>query len=381
MNWNFFSGDRRCGDEIFAFWAEEDFPVFRETKDLQQISIQAESLINNSVGENSKSMDNVVKSQIGSLFNFDKIKDANDLMQEFRNLPPQYKTVELEYDPQRSEQLKASMTTAAVKGKRIVHAERGSLTQTASLSASDKSRRLNIVMIAKPGVSLGKKRDNDIVLRLCPRNSLNDGQTLRISGTHGLMELKDGRLHVSDPGSSNGCTLDGETVDTQGRPIKKRGEVLEAAGVLRLGIEPVGNVRKIDWRQYESLMTLEKETLWDYQFNPHLNAVRLRRLNNLDAKDANGEEGYVLLYRAATIGSAPECLLRFEDKELEPVHAAIVYMNGRFYLEHLTSLTDVFVNTITISKNELMPLSFGDQLLIARLRLQFEQRYQLFVNL
>ncbi|NLW83470.1 MAG: FHA domain-containing protein [Phycisphaerae bacterium] len=80
------------------------------------------------------------------------------------------------------------------------------------------------------------------------------------------------------------------------------------------------------------------------------------------------------------MGSAPECSLYFEDRGLEPVHAGIFYMNGRFNLDNLTDLTDVFVNDVTLSKNELMPLSFGDHILIARLRLQFEQRYQLFVN-
>ena len=89
----------RQNKDIYAFWAEEDFPVFRETKDLQQISIQADTFIDNSVGDNSKVMGNAVKNQIDSLVSIGKIKNTNDLMSEYRKLRPDYKILQLIYDP------------------------------------------------------------------------------------------------------------------------------------------------------------------------------------------------------------------------------------------------------------------------------------------
>ena len=76
------------------------------------------------------------------------------------------------------------------------------------------------------------------------------------------------------------------------------------------------------------LMNPEAEPLWDNAFNPHLNAIRLRRFNNLGQDDSHGKEGYVLVYRVA-LGASPDCALCFEDKRLEPVHAGFI-RNGRF---------------------------------------------------
>lgn len=230
-------------------------------------------------------------------------------------------------------------------------------------------------------ISLGKKRVNDIVTRICPRSTANDILTNRISRKHCVLELKDGQLWISDPGSPNGTVFAGSKIEQDGVKYKRQGKELELGGALAFRVDCVTNVQKVDWRQYMPLMNPEAEPLWDNAFNPHLNAIRLRRFNNLGQDDSHGKEGYVLVYRVATLGASPDCALCFEDKGLEPVHAGFVYMNGRFYLENLTELTDVFVNEVMMSKNELMPLSFGDQILIARVRLQFEQRYQLFVNL
>jgi Mg2+/Co2+ transporter CorB len=82
----------------------------------------------------------------------------------------------------------------------------------------------------------------------------------------------------------------------------------------------------------------------------------------------------------ATVGSGNDCSITVTDKGLEPVHTAIFYLTDRFYLENLTDLTDVTVNDTTVSKNELIPLSFGDRIRIARLDTKFLQKTQLFID-
>jgi len=95
----------RQGEEIHAFWAEKDFPVFQETTDLNQISIQAETFIDSSIGDGSKVMATDINNQLDSLKNIGKIKNTNDFIDEYRKLPPDYKVQQLIFDPESSKYL------------------------------------------------------------------------------------------------------------------------------------------------------------------------------------------------------------------------------------------------------------------------------------
>jgi len=380
-----FRVNARCGEQIYAFWAEEDFPVFRETKDLRQISIQAEKFIDNSIADNSKNMGNAVKNQIGSLLSIGKIKDANDLMREFRNLTPLYKTIRLEYDPKRSEELKNSLTISVcpqAPAKRIVKSDRGSLTDTASLHIESKEKPVNAVLIAKPTVTIGRARKYDIIARVLPRSAENDPKSLRISAEplQCQLDLTEKGLFIKDIGSPNGTTLDGKNVGSKGGQIDAKTKELELAGVFALSIKWCNSKQGPKDTPYEESLADRIGQLWKVGTKAGINSITLERINNLGIDDWNGSESYCLIYRMATVGSGNNCSIQFADKGLESVHAAILYLADRFYLENLTDLTDVTVNDTTISKNELMPLSFGDRIRIARLDMKFLQKYQLFID-
>ena len=79
-------------------------------------------------------------------------------------------------------------------------------------------------------------------------------------------------------------------------------------------------------------------------------------------------------------GSDPRCAICFSDKDLQPFHAAIVYLNDRFYLENPYEKEDVFVNDISLSKGDLIPLNIGDRIQIVRLAILFNHKYQLYLN-
>jgi predicted component of type VI protein secretion system len=119
--------------------------------------------------------------------------------------------------------------------------------------------------------------------------------------------------------------------------------------------------------------------MWETAAKAVINAITLERIGNLGEDDKNGYESYCLIYRMATVGSASSCSIRIIDKGLEPIHAGILYLGRRFYLENLSKLTDV-VNDRTLSKGELMPLSFGDRIRIARLDMRILQRSQIFID-
>ncbi len=131
---------------------------------------------------------------------------------------------------------------------------------------------------------------------------------------------------------------------------------------------------------YKKVISEPLGPTWEMATKAGLNSITLERLNNLGANDKNGFEKYCLVYRIATIGSAPHCSIGFVDKGLEPIHAAILYLGRRFYLENLSDLTGVVVNDTMLSNNELVPLSFGDRIRIARLDMKFQQWSQLFID-
>ena len=111
-----------------------------------------------------------------------KIKSAYDFMTEYKKLPPKFQILRLTFDPDRSEQLTNSLTTTkkAAKGKRIVEYARGSLTDSACLQVQSKDRPVNIVLVSKSKITLGKNRRNDIITRICPRSVANDNQSNQI---------------------------------------------------------------------------------------------------------------------------------------------------------------------------------------------------------
>jgi hypothetical protein len=108
--------------------------------------------------------------------------------------------------------------------------------------------------------------------------------------------------------------------------------------------------------------------------------VSLTRQGNLNPDDTRGSDRYCLVYRLASLGSGQGSSICIPDKGLEAMHVVFVYINSRFYLENITDLTNVTVNETALSKNELMPLSFGDRIRIARLDLEFCQKKQLYIG-
>ncbi|MFC1604323.1 FHA domain-containing protein [Planctomycetota bacterium] len=373
----------RQGNSIYAYWADTDLPIFEHTQDLRNISIQADKLIDfGSVSDNAKNMGNSVRNHIENLLKFDKIRTANDLMTEYRKLPKNFKMLRLTFDADRSEQLTNSLTIAEAvdKGKRVIQSERGSLTDTASLQIKSKDRPVNIMLVAKSTVTFGKNRRNDIITRICPRSEVNDNQSNKIGRDHCRLELTEKGVFIKDNNSANGTLLDGKTIDTDDRQIKANSKELELGGVLKMSVRYLSEKRSIDIAIYKKIVEESLGPMWELAAKAGANSITLYRLNNLGIDGKNGSESYCLIYRVATLGSDPHCSISFADKGLEPMHAAILYLGRRFYLENVSDLTDVVVNETTLSKNELIPLSFGDRIRIARLDMKFLQRLQLFID-
>jgi predicted component of type VI protein secretion system len=234
--------------------------------------------------------------------------------------------------------------------------------------------------VAKPKVTLGKNRQSDIITRICPRSFDNDKKSNKISRNHCYLELKEKGVFIKDNNSINGTLLDGKAIDVSGKQIKTNSKEIEIGGVLKMSVRCLDGKHGFNNAAYKELLIEPLGFMWEMAAKTALNSITLERISNLGANDKNGLEKYCLIYRMATIGSASHCSMSFSDKGLEPLHAAILYVSQRFYLENLSDLTDVVVNETALSKNELKPLSFGDRIRIARLDMRFLQKAQLFIN-
>jgi hypothetical protein len=376
-----FRVDARQGDAVSSYWAEGDLLVFANTQNLHDIKLQADNMVNVSAGTG-KQMGNSVNNNINIMVDQGKIRNVNDLMLEYRKLPPDFQFVQLRLDPRRSEELTRALRQRqkAAEAKRVIEPGRGTAA-AASLLIRDGGRTTNMLLLAKPCVTLGKNRRNDIVTRLGPRSAENDALSNQMSRDHCRIELRQGGLIVVDDGSINGTMLDGQKVDAAGRLIDDHARELVLGEVLHLAMRYVGGSLPHPCGGYRDAIGEPPGRMWELADPAGPAALLLERAGNLDAEDRNGCESYCLIYRAAVIGSAEDCAIRAFDKGLEPIHAALVYWAGRFFLENLSAPANVTVNDRALSGRELIPLSLGDHIRIARLEMQFVQRSQLFVDI
>ena len=366
------------GNSMYAYTAEATPLVLPKVEDVKDVQIQADNLVNLGQASEKFNIGGVIDLHMDEMIKSRKIKTAYDFMMEYKKLPPKFQMLQLTFDPDRSKQLENS--GAAANGKRIVEPTRGSLTDTASLQIQSKDRPVNIVLVAKSKVTLGKNKRNDIVIRICPRSGVNDNQSNQISRNHCCLELTEKGAFIKDNNSVNGTLLDGKAMNASGKQIKANTKELEIGGVLKMSVRCLDDKHSFNKAAYKEVLNKSLGTLWEMAAKTALNSITLERANNLGANDKNGFEKYCLVYRIATIGSASHCSISFADKGLEPLHGAILYHGQRFYLENLSDLTDVAINETTLSKNELEPLSFGDRIRIARLDMRFLQKEQLFID-
>ena len=370
------------GDSIYAYFAEAELPIFEKPEKLQDISIQADKFIEiGGASDSAKNMGNSAKVVVENLVKQEKNPSVNDFIAEYRKQPPAFSVVPLEFDPDRSEQLTNSITRVR-PGKTIIQGDCGSLTDIATLQIQSQDRPHNILLIAKPVVTMGRGKKNDIVTRILPRSEANDSRSRKISTeAHCRLELTEKGVYLRDDHSANNTTLEGKIVDANGSQLPGGLQELALAQVLTFKVRVAA--KKPDatvTAAYEELFAKPLGNMWQTAVAAKMNALILQRMSNLGPDDANGTESYILLYSLARLGCDRLCALCFPDKGLEPRHAAILYLNDRFYLENLTDLSDVVVNRRSLSKGELIPLSFGDRIRIARIEMQFVQRAQMFVD-
>lgn len=294
---------------------------------------------------------------------------------EHHRVPPDHPNIE-------DVQNQAAKDKGIVGTKLIIPAKKRDVTEMASLSLQYNGRPMNLVLIAKPSIEIGRRKTYDLVARILPSNKQNDHQSLRITSSKPqcVIELVQNGIYVKDFGSQNGTRLGDNVVNSTGRQIKRRYYTLNLANVLDFEVRYFGEQRNLNITRYEEIFGDVTGMLWARASTSDTNALTLQRMTNLGIDDPNGCESYCVVYRIATIGSGEDNALRFLDYGLKPCHAAILHFEGCFFLENLCGVMDVKIDGQFLHKDQLMPLSFGDHIQIAGLEIEFSRKHQLYID-
>lgn len=306
------------------------------------------------------------------------LQGANDSHSPLDHEQDQSNSVTFEYELKVDLERQAGLPTAAAG----FHRQR---LETASLIFEDGRR---ILLLPKKRVTLGRNRDNDIVIRWLPRSADNDALSRNISRTHLILTLSEDGLLLTDD-SKSGTALDFDPIDGDRLMTLEEGDDpldLELGITQRLRLDPfLGQLQlfgselnsaeapTLDGdRTYCAAVGETVSRLLRLSHDSRIDAVRLQRVNNL----ADREE-YVCLYRQALIGASHDrCAVTLSDSESPAVAARIVYIGRTFWLESLCESDTVSMNDCPLKRLQLAPLSVGAKIAIGGTTFRFEMAEQ-----
>lgn len=215
----------------------------------------------------------------------------------------------------------------------------------------------NICVWAQRRLKLGKQRDvNDLVLRLLPASSCeNVDATARISREHAELAFATRGVAWRNLRCANGTQIGGDTHPAEMSVLLRSGEIVVPAGVLKLRCDLFYDDPIRDDPSYLRFVQLRRDASdgrdpEDPSPIGPVASVRLRRVDNLP------QEEYVLLQRAAYVGSGPACAIQIPHPTVQRVHAQMLLLGGRLWLEPTQELADTLVDNQRVPRDHLVPL-------------------------
>jgi pSer/pThr/pTyr-binding forkhead associated (FHA) protein len=94
--------------------------------------------------------------------------------------------------------------------------------------------------------------------------------------------------------------------------------------------------------------------------------------------DAAEREEYVLIRRHATVGASPQAAIVITGPGVARLHARLIAKAGVFFIEDLGSADGTWVNQRRVLPDELVPLQYGDSIILGRVPVAFEPFVQQF---
>lgn len=248
-----------------------------------------------------------------------------------------------------------------------------------------------VLLFARPRLSFGRSRDNDVVLRFFPRSSENDNHSLIISRTHFTAELKENGVEIHDQSKSG--------IEVSGSIVKERREVprgFVGDGVpVDLGVTATvpkqfslqATLLGPDRRQWQEDVEFWEELLCEIVGSKPTRVARLALATGIDAvrydrcTSLAGEESYVHLYRDTLVGSSTaRCGVLLRQCGPQPI-ARIRYIDRTFWLESLDNpYHPVQVDGVSMAGNQWVPVGPGMQVAFGSEVAQVERPQQLYLD-
>ncbi len=246
------------------------------------------------------------------------------------------------------------------------------------------------LVIARPRITFGRSRNNDVVLRFLPRSEENDDHSRNISRTHILVELTVDGLEFRDE-SQSGIEVNYSVVrDRHVVPPLRAGDVthidLGVTGAVpkqfRLEMLMLAPDRKEDREELEYWDELYCELVGGRMsriareaLDLRLNAVRFDRVENLA-----GEESYVMFLREALIGGSPAQSAIVLKENGSRSRARLLHMDRTFWLEPLSGGGPISIDGQPLGPRSLTPLSPGMQIMFGTEAAKFDRPMQLHLD-
>jgi len=229
---------------------------------------------------------------------------------------------------------------------------------------------INIGLLAKTSVELGRRRGNDIVTRVYPPSEENDVLTGLISSNHAKITFTANGAELQDY-STHGTKAAGHELSDDSALLSQGAEI-RLADVLSLGCELFYDEVTDTLSALKPFAERYVGTVLSDPAGP-LRAVRLRRIDNLQKA-----EEYLVFQHAVRVGSGADCEVRISDPSVSPVHAQILWLGNSMWLEPLQSKRPTLADGQEIPRDQLaplrpnLPLQFGDVEVTVS---SFRQRY------
>ena len=246
------------------------------------------------------------------------------------------------------------------------------------------------LVFSRPRLTLGRSRDNDVVIRFLPSGEENNANSRNVSRTHAVFELVADGIELRDE-SRSGIELNYSVVrDRDVLPTGHSGEVSD----IRLGVTGTvpqsfdlqmtifGPDRFSEQEELEFWHELYTETvggrlsrLARESLAQRFDALRIDRMENLA-----GEESYVVLAREALIGGSPNTAA-IALSELDPkILARLLHLDRTFWIEPLASDPPIEVDGERVPVKKLVPLSPGMQIKLGDEIATFDRPSQLYLD-
>ncbi len=294
---------------------------------------------------------------------------------------PEKPSTTFEYELKVDQQKQDRVPTIFSMGKQRAYLD------AASFLSEDGKRS---IVLARPKISFGRSRDNDVVIRFLPRREENDGYSANISRTHFVAELTPEGIEILDE-SLSGMEVNYTVV--RGRHVISSMFVGEG---VQLDLGVTGTVPKkfeMEIRLFGPARNehLDELEYWDelvceiaggkvsrmsrMALDTGIDAVRYDRLTNL-----RDEESYVHLMREVLIGGSPgKCGILLRESGSHPV-ARLLHIDRMFWLEPLPGSTEISIDGVVLPVRALTHLSPGMEILFGSELLRFDRPTQLHLE-